>query len=178
MRCRFLFDKPITPEFTEYMSSRLERMESVIGFVFGDCFADVTFRNDEDDSESVIEFAESKGYFIAANDERPRISRLSLLSALFLFVVSVIYGDNLVQTFCCLLIFLFCGNQISVYARECLSRRLPSVAFAAFLLTFAAIAGGVGSFLCPKYDFGVAVCGSLIMNLALVYYYVTEKKGG
>ncbi len=178
MRCRFLFDRDIVPEFAAYMTSNLERMGSVIGFVFGERFLDVTFRGEENDVDSVIELAESRGYFILEDDKRPRISRINLVSALFLFVVSVVCGDNLVQTFCCLLIFLFCGNQITVYAWECLSRRLPSVAFITSLLTFTAIAGGLGSFLYPRYDFGVAVYGSLIMNLAMVYYYVTEKKGG
>ena len=100
MRCRFSFDKAVIPEFAEYMSSRLKRMGSVIGFVFGDRFVDVTFRNGESDADSVIELAESRGYYIVSNDERPRVSRAALLSALFLFVVSVISGDNLVQTFC------------------------------------------------------------------------------
>ena len=172
MRCRFLFNRDIVPEFTEYMTSNLERMGSVLGFVFGKRFIDVTFRNDEDDSDSVIELAENRGYFIAEDEEKPQISRINMMTALLLFVVSVICGDNLVQTFCGLLVLLFCGNRIIRYACERLSNYSLSVALIASLLSFLTIVCGVGSFLCPRYDFGIAVYGILIMNLTLVYYYI------
>lgn len=178
MRSVFLLDKNVSDDFKDFMTKKLEIIGGVLGFFIHENRVEVTFKNGEDDEDSICELISSKGYQVIEEVEPFKIGRRTVLLAIFIFAASVFYDYGIFRTIMCVLMLFVVSYKIIAYAIDELKERRLSVALFSLIFGAVSILTGFYEFIVPSKRVSMALLGSFVSAVVVLYYFIKTNKRG